>query len=164
MKWTFQKFNINRYDTHYGKAGELAIIEVKIGTKIFLALINKNGGKFKVQHFARDNKKELAGAYWDGVMRWWAEETFKKKILADLHSTESFSFLKSFKDSKDLKHYFEFEKESDNQLTFDVVENVSKEIEELVKEIEWQTSVNIALDNRDRETFMLLTKEEAAQC
>lgn len=160
MKWVFLRFNISSYDTPYGKAGELAKIEVKIGTKIFLAWINKDGDKFELKRFVAKNKRELAGMYLENIMTWWLEETFKKKRVTGLHSTERFSFLKSFADSKDLKCYFEFEKEPENQLTLDVVESVRDEIEELVKEIELQTTINIALETGNKELFMQLTQRE----
>lgn len=159
MKWVFQRFNISPYDNCYGKAGELAKIEVKIGAKIYIAWINKVDNRIELKRFITANKLEFAGVYLDNVLQLWINETFEKKRITALHVTERFHFQTTFSKSQNLKDYFGFEKVADNQLTLDVVESVPKEIEELVKEIELQTTMNIALETGNKELFMALTKE-----
>lgn len=154
MKWVFRSVETIQ-------PNKILKVELKIGNVLYTVKFVKYRGvvefrefKFKSYDFAVNNK-----TYRD--MMFWKNQVFLEKKLPRLHVSERFHYLKEFEESEVLKEFFEFEKVIDNQLTLDVAENsVPEEIEELVKEIELQTAINIALDNNDKETFMLLTKQE----
>lgn len=154
MKWVFR--NVETIQPN-----KILKVELKIGNVLYTVKFVKYCGvvefrefKFKSYDFAVNNK-----TYRD--MTFWKNQVFLEKKLPRLHVSERFHYLKEFEESEVLKEFFEFEKVIDNQLTLDVAENsVPEEIEELVKEIELQTAINIALDNDDKETFMLLTNKQ----
>lgn len=154
MKWVFRSVETIQ-------PNKILKVELKIGSRLYTVKFIKGDGavefyefKFKNHDFAVDYKTNQAMVYWKDRM-------FLEKKLPRYYPSERFYYLKQFEESEALKEFFEFEKVIDNQLTLDVAENsVPEEIEDLVKEIELQTAINIALDNGDKETFMLLTKQE----
>lgn len=157
MRWEFESFEI---EAIY-KNKTLASMNIRInGIEHCLFVVKEKKG-IRIDRFF-PNTELKAGHYEMLFMLWWLEEVFRYKSLPLVHNSEELHYrFVTFRCSKDLSEFFEFEKVIDNQLTLDVAEDsVPKEIEDLVKEIELQTAINIALDNNDKETFMLLTKQE----
>lgn len=154
MKWVFRSVETIQ-------PNKILKVELEIGNVLYTVKFVKYCGvvefrefKFKSYYFAVNNK-----TYRD--MTFWKNQVFLEKKLPRLHVSERFHYSKQFEKSEALKEFFEFEKVIDNQLTLDVAEDsVPEGIEDLVKEIELQTAINIALDNGDKETFMLLTNQE----
>lgn len=156
MKWVFRS------------AETIAVnklkVELKIGSTLYTVKFIKGDGVIELYEFKSKHHNFSPGHTASQVMTLWKNRMFSHKKIPRLHFSERFYYLKQFEESEVLKEFFEFEKVIDNQLTMDVVENVPEEIEELVKEIELQTAINIALDNGDEETFMQLTSKGVISC
>lgn len=158
MRWEFESFEIEAIN----KNKTLAFMNIRINGIGHCLFVVKEKKGIRIDRFFSKNTELKASHYEMLFMLWWLDEVFKYKTLPLVHNSEELHYrFVTFRCSKNLSEFFEFEKTFDNQLTLDVAEDsVPKEIEELVKEIELQTAINIALDNGDKETFMLLTKQE----
>lgn len=157
MRWEFESFEIEASEKHE----ILAFMTVRIDAVEYGLFVSKNKGVMQIERFF--SGRTMAGQFETDFMLWWLVEVFAYKSLPLVHDSEElhYRFVTFRRYSKDLSKFFEFEKVIDNQLTLDVAENsVPEEIEDLVKEIELQTAINIALDNGDKETFMLLTSNQ----
>lgn len=157
MKWEFLTFEIEDSKKHE----ILAFMTVRIDAVEYGLFVSRNKGVMQIERFF--SGRTTAGPFETDFMLWWLVEVFAYKSLPLVHDSEElhYRFVTFRRYSKDLSKFFEFEKVIDNQSTLDVAEDsVPEDIEELVKEIELQTAINIALDNGDKETFMLLTNQE----
>lgn len=154
MKWVFRSVETIQ-------PNKILKVELKIGSTLYTVKFIKGDGVIELYEFKSKHRNSSPGHTASQVMTLWKSQIFSHKKLPRLHISERFYYLKQFEESEALKEFFEFEKVIDNQLTLDVDEDsVPKEIEDLVKEIELQTAINIALDNKDKETFMLLTNNQ----
>ena len=154
MKWVFR--NVGTIARN-----EILKVELKIGSTLYTVKFIKRKGVIAFYEFKTKNNDYEASKGLFSSLVFWKDLMFSNKSFPNYYASERFYYLKKFEESEVLKEFFEFEKVIDNQLTLDVAENsMSKEIEELVKEIELQTAINIALDNGDKETFMLLTNKQ----
>lgn len=154
MKWVFRSVETIQ-------PNKILKVELKIGSTLYTVKLIKGDGVIELYEFKSKLHGFLPGHKASYAMTYWKDQMFLNKKPPRYYPSERFYYLKEFEESEVLKEFFEFEKVIDNQLTLDVAENsVPEEIEDLVKEIELQTAINIALDNGDKETFMLLTKQE----
>lgn len=154
MKWVFRSVETIAVN-------EILKVELKIGRAVYTVKFIKRKGVIAIYEFKFKNNGYEASKGLFSSLVFWKDLMFSNKSFPDFYASEIFYYLKQFEESEVLKEFFEFEKVIDNQLTLDVAENsVPEEIEDLVKEIELQTAINIALDNNDKETFMLLTSNQ----
>lgn len=158
MIWEFKSFEIEAIN----KNKTLAFMNIRInGIEHCLFVVKEKKG-IRIDRFF-PKKTELKASHYEMLfMLWWLDEVFKYKSLPLVHNSEELHYrFVTFRCSKDLSEFFEFEKVITQKLTLVAAEDsVPKEIEDLVKEIELQTAINIALDNGDKETFMLLTSNQ----
>lgn len=158
MKWEFESFKIEAIN----KNKTLASMDIRInGIEHCLFVVKEKKG-IRIDRFFPKNTELKASHYEMLFMLWWLDEVFKYKSLPLVHNSEELHYrFVRFRCSKDLSEFFEFEKIITQKLTLVAAEDsVPEEIENLVKEIELQTAINIALDNGDKETFMLLTSNQ----
>lgn len=157
MKWVFRSVETIAVN-------EILKVELKIGRAVYTVKFIKRKGIIAIYEFKFKNNGYEASKGLFSSLIFWKDLMFSNKSFPNFYASERFYYLKQFEESEVLKEFFEFEKVIDNQMTLDVVENVPEEIEELVKEIELQTAINIALDNGDEETFMQLTSKGVTSC
>lgn len=151
MKWVFRSVETIAVN-------KILKVELKIGSTLYTVKFIKGDSVIELYEFKSKHHGFPPGHKASYAMTFWKDQMFLNKKLPRYYPSERFYYLKQFEESEVLKEFFEFEKVIGNQLTLDVAENsVPKEIEDLVKEIELQTAINIALDNNDKETFVLLT-------
>ncbi|AMA63119.1 IDEAL domain protein [Kurthia sp. 11kri321] len=180
MRWEFESFEIEAIN----KNKTLAFMNIRInGIEHCLFVVKEKKG-IRIDRFFSKNTELKASHYEMLFMLWWLDEVFKYKSLPVIHNSEELRYyFTGFVTAEGLEEFFEFREVPSNQtsglsitdskgstkhlsgmknlqLTTNIFEIVPKEIEELVKEIELQTAINIALDNNDKETFMLLTNQE----
>lgn len=154
MKWVFRSVETIQLN-------KILKVELKIGSTLYTVKFIKGVGFIELYEFKSKSRNSSPGHTASQAMVYWKDQMFLEKKFPRYYPLERFYYLKEFEESEVLKEFFEFEKVIDNQLTLDVAEySVPEEIEELVKEIELQTAINIALDNGDKETFMLLTNNQ----
>lgn len=154
MKWFFRSVETIQLN-------KILKAELKIGSTLYTVKLIKGDDVVEFYESKSKNRNFAPGHTVSQAMDHWKNQMFLNKVIPRLYIYERFYYLKEFEESETLKEFFEFEKVIDNQLTLDVAENsVPEEIEDLVKEIELQTAINIALDNNDKETFMLLTSNQ----
>lgn len=157
MKWVFRSVETIAVN-------EILKVELKIDRAVYTVKFIKRKGIIAIYEFKFKNNGYEASERLFSSLIFWKDLMFSNKSFPNFYASERFYYLKQFEESEVLKEFFEFEKVIDNQMTLDVVENVPEEIEELVKEIELQTAINIALDNGDEETFMQLTSKGVTSC